>query len=431
MLPDSAMDKEAALRCTSTYLVERRLDMLPELLTTRLCSLRAAEDHLTFSVLWEMDAQANIVNAQFCKSVIHSKAALSYAQAQDILDSAPSSSDTATHTSLRILNKLARALRQRRIEAGALTLASPEVRFKLDEETQNPLDVALYQLREANSMVEEWMLLANITVAKKTLQHFPTLSVLRRHQPPSREQFAPLLQAAALAGVHLDISSSLALARSLDNANRPEDPFFNKLLRILSTRCMMPAQYLCSGELSKEEWHHYGLAAPVYTHFTSPIRRYADVLVHRLLAAAIGVAPLPNSTADRTRCQDQCSQMNRRHRAAQLAQRASVQLYTLIFFKNRVCVEDAYVLSVGEEKMGVLVPRYGFEGALLLSDMRASLQAAEVVFMAERSAIQFNGIPSKKGTRTISIFDRVRVRISTLEGDNNEHTLQLTLEKAE
>jgi exosome complex exonuclease DIS3/RRP44 len=105
----------------------------------------------------------------------------------------------------------------------------------------------LLSCRESNSMVEEFMLLANITVSKKILRHFPSLAVLRRHQPPSAQQFAPLVSAAASVGVRLDITSSKTLADSLDAATRPGDEYFNKLLRILSTRCMMPAQYFCSG----------------------------------------------------------------------------------------------------------------------------------------------------------------------------------------
>ena len=254
--------------------------MLPSLLTTDLCSLRCTEDHLAFSVLWEMDTAGNIIDVDFCKSVIRSKASLTYDQAQAILDD-PHGREGDVGSSVCFLNDLAKLLRQRRIDMGALTLASPEVRFKLDSETQNPTDVSMYALKESNALVEEFMLLANITVSKKILRHFPTLSVLRRHQPPSREQFGPLLSAAAAVGVSLDISSSKALADSLDLAVKEEDPYFNKLLRILSTRCMMPAQYFCSGEIPKDQWHHYGLAAPVYTHFTSPIRRYADIIVHR------------------------------------------------------------------------------------------------------------------------------------------------------
>lgn len=151
--PDTAIDKEAAHRSTSTYLVERRLDMLPGLLTTDICSLRGNEDHLTFSVLWEMDINAQIVDVSFCKSVIHSAASLTYDQAQVMLDnrslsvsdiiarpippqtaagSVVSHSDDALCCSVKLLNHIAHILRSKRIEAGALTLASPEVRFKLD-----------------------------------------------------------------------------------------------------------------------------------------------------------------------------------------------------------------------------------------------------------------------------------------------------------
>lgn len=153
MHPDTAIDKEAAHRSTSTYLVERRLDMLPGLLTTDICSLRGHEDHLTFSVLWEMDSDGQILSVDFCKSVIHSAASLTYDQAQVMLDDSSLSveeilarplpvssatskgrdhSDDAVRCSVKLLNHIAHILRDRRIEAGALTLASPEVRFKLD-----------------------------------------------------------------------------------------------------------------------------------------------------------------------------------------------------------------------------------------------------------------------------------------------------------
>ena len=225
------MDKEAALRSTSTYLVERRLDMLPGLLTTDLCSLRSSEDHLAFSVIWEMDQEGNILSVDFFKSVIRSKASLTYEQAQNMLD-APNPTDDI-NASVNRLNRLARIFRQRRIDTGALTLASPEVRFKFDERNVggNPTDVGMYQLSESNALVEEFMLLANMyrtcllsyafllfglnillncisTVAKKILRHFPTLAVLRRHQPPSREQFTSLVSAASAVGVHIDISTS-------------------------------------------------------------------------------------------------------------------------------------------------------------------------------------------------------------------------------
>lgn len=259
---------------------------------------------------------------------------------------------------------LAVKLRQRRRDAGALTLASTEVRFKLDAETQDPTDVAAYNLKASNALVEEWMLIANITVAKKVLRHYPTLGILRRHQPPSRTQFASLLEAARAVGITLNIDSSKTLADSLDRAVRPGDTNFNKLLRILSTRCMMPAQYFCSGDLPKDQWHHYGLATPVYTHFTSPIRRYADLLVHRLLAAAISVTSLPIANADRARQHDICAHMNRRHRAAQHIQRASVNLHSILFFSEHPTVEPAYVLSVLKDRISVIAPKYGIESMI-------------------------------------------------------------------
>ena len=118
--------------------------------------------------------------------------------------------------------------------------------------------MSTYSLKESNALVEEFMLLANITVAKQILKHFPTLSVLRKHEAPSRLQFESLLKQAEIVGVKIDITSSKRLADSLDLAQK-DDAYFNKLLRIMTTRCMKPAQYFCSGESPKEMWHHYGL----------------------------------------------------------------------------------------------------------------------------------------------------------------------------
>ena len=269
----SAMDLEAANRSTSTYLVNKRLDMLPALLTTDLCSLRANVDRYAFSVIWEVTPDADIVNVDFKKSVIHSIAALTYQQAQSFIDQPDDHSDDPQVGAVKRLASLARKFRKKRIDAGALTLASPEVKFVLDSESLNPTDVQAYAMVEANALVEEFMLLANITVAKKILRNYPTLSVLRRHPSPNRAMFEGLISKARCRGFEIDIENSKRLADSLDAAQLESEPYFNKLLRILSTRCMSPAQYFCSGEYRPMDWHHYGLAAPVYTHFTSPIRR--------------------------------------------------------------------------------------------------------------------------------------------------------------
>jgi exosome complex exonuclease DIS3/RRP44 len=420
----TAIDLEAANRSTSTYLVNKRLDMLPSLLTTDLCSLKGNVDRFAFSVLWEVTPEADIVDVQFKKSVIHSIAALTYQQAQGMIDQ-PDDEEDIKAGAVKRLNSLARILRKRRIAAGALTLASPEVKFVLDSESLNPTDVQAYQLFEANALVEEFMLFANVTVGKKILRHYPTLSVLRRHPAPNRSMFDSLISKANCKGFSINIEDSKHLADSLDAAVDGDDPYFNKLLRILSTRCMSPAQYFCSGEYKPTDWHHYGLAAPVYTHFTSPIRRYADVCVHRLLAASIGVEPLPVHLSSKSHLHDLAANMNRRHRSAQLAGRASVQLHTLIVFsgENGEKEEDAYVLDVdtnqsSEPSFTVIVPRYGIEGRVRLPHLTALDE--NIKRDAEKHSI------SHKGTK-IQVFDKVRVRISVKVLQETQKELMLDL----
>mmetsp|Transcript_17346 Transcript_17346/g.47865 ORF Transcript_17346/g.47865 Transcript_17346/m.47865 type:complete len:980 (+) Transcript_17346:485-3424(+) len=421
--PGSAMDLEAANRSTSTYLVNKRLDMLPALLTTDLCSLKADVDRYAFSVIWEVTPDAEILNVEFKKTIIHSIAALTYQQAQSFIDQPDNGGNDPQVGAVKRLASLARKFRKKRIDAGALTLASPEVKFVLDSESLNPTDVQAYALLEANALVEEFMLLANITVAKKILRHYPTLSVLRRHPSPNRAMFEGLISKARCRGFEIDIENSKRLADSLDAAQIESEPYFNKLLRILSTRCMSPAQYFCSGEFRPMDWHHYGLAAPVYTHFTSPIRRYADVCVHRLLAAAINVAPLPPHLSSKSYLHDLCSNMNRRHRAAQLAGRASVQLHTLIFFANGSKEEDAYVLEVetaekSDPSIRVMIPQYGIEGQVKLP---VPLDDPKLNRIPKENKIVYND------DIAIQVFDKVRVKIWVLEIQAYERELVIEL----
>ena len=297
--PNTAMDDEARRRGTTTYLVNRRLDMLPKPLTEDICSLRGGTERLTFSVFFRFDARTGLpvdgTPPRFTKAVIKSDAALTYQEAQTMMDDPNDRSDLAND--LRNINRCAKALRARRVAAGALSLASPEVKFELDKTTADPLDVGMYVTREANRMVEEMMLLANVASAEAILKAFPSQAMLRRHPAPAPRMFDPLLKSCAAAGVKMDVSSSKALADSLDDATRPGDEYFNTLLRIVATRCMSQAAYCVSGAArassgnvnderpsgggsSGSSLSHYGLAAPLYTHFTSPIRRYADVVVH-------------------------------------------------------------------------------------------------------------------------------------------------------
>jgi exosome complex exonuclease DIS3/RRP44 len=357
-------------------------------------------DRLAFSVLWEMDAEANITSTRFAKSVIRSEAALSYGEAQLRMDAASDRSELTA--SLRTLNALAKHLKAKRNAAGALTLGSPEVRFVLDSETSDPTDVGMYEHKEANSMVEEFMLLANIAVAAEITKAFPQCAMLRRHPPPTPGAFDSLGRSLAQHGLSLDASSSLALGASLDGCVKAGDAYFNKLTRILATRSMQQARYFSSGALSPADYAHYGLACPIYTHFTSPIRRYADQVVHRLLAAIIGWEAVSASTLDPTAANDLTDNLNLRHTMGQYAGRASVALHTLIFFRNKAVEEAAYVIKVRENGVVVLVPRYGIEGLVFVCEA------------GERSPFAYDAKTetlSAPGCR-LRTFDAVRVRIS-------------------
>ncbi|KAG7968820.1 hypothetical protein I3843_07G001100 [Carya illinoinensis] len=423
VLPGTPLDDEATQRGTSVYLVERRIDMLPKPLTEDICSLRADVERLAFSVIWlpkfqEMTSEAEIISTRYTKSVIKSSAAMSYIEAQARMDDSRLMDPLTTE--LRSMNTLAKIMRLKRIERGALTLASAEVKFQIDTETHDPLDIGMYQIREANQMVEEFMLAANVSVAEKILKHFPVFSLLRRHPSPTREMLEPLLRTAAAVGLNLDVSSSKALADSLDHAVG-DDPYFNKLIRILATRCMTQAVYFCSGDLSPQEYHHYGLAAPLYTHFTSPIRRYADVIVHRLLAASLEIYKLPSIFQDRPQLTSIADNLNYRHRNAQMAGRASVELHTLIYFRKRPTDTEARIVKIRANGFIVFVPKYGIEGPVYLAPR--SEKGGGEWFVDE----QQQKIKKMDGSLSFNVLQTIRIHMEVVEPQPNRPKLQLTL----
>ncbi|KAJ7922940.1 hypothetical protein B0H13DRAFT_1980929 [Mycena leptocephala] len=418
---DTPMDTEAAARGTTVYLVDKRIDMLPALLGTNLCSLRPDVERLAFSAIWELTPEAEIVNVRFTKSVIKSKAAFTYEEAQLRKDD-PNLQDPLT-TAIRLLNTLAQKLKAARMAAGALNLASPEVKIHLDSaESSDPIDVEQKEMRETNSLVEEFMLLANISVARKIWEAFPATAVLRRHLPPPRTNFDKLkdiLQKRK--GMSLDVSSSGALADSLDKCVDANEPSFNTLVRIMATRCMLSAEYFCSGSVGRDTFGHYGLASPIYTHFTSPIRRYADVLAHRQLSAAIGYSSLHASLHSKPHVERILEVVNRRHRMAQMAGRASVEYYVGLALKGRgeregqgQVTEEAFVIRTFTNGLGVFVYKLGIEGLVMFK--RDITQ-----FDADNYAVTIPGsstaVPGDKDV-TISVFDKVVVNIE-VEKDKN------------
>jgi exosome complex exonuclease DIS3/RRP44 len=403
--PDTAMDREASMRGTTVYLVDKRIDMLPMLLGTDLCSLKPYVERYAFSTLWELTPDADIVSVQFTKSVIRSREAFSYEQAQLRIDDA-SQKDELTR-GMRVLMMLSKRLKAKRMAAGALNLASPEVRVETESETSDPIDVKTKQMLDTNSLVEEFMLLANISVAQKIYEAFPQTALLRRHGAPPRTNFEELAnQLKVRKGMELRVDSSKALADSLDTCVDGTEPFFNTLVRILATRCMMAAEYFCSGTQAYPEFRHYGLASEIYTHFTSPIRRYADLEVHRQLAAAIDYEQLHPSLHSRSKLEGVCKNINVRHRNAQFAGRASVEYYVGQALKGRVIEEEGFVMRVFSNGFVVFVPRFGIEGLIRLRDLETPEPQGE--FDAETYTLKVSGNRNLE----VRLFQKTKVRIS-------------------
>ncbi|KAK4128190.1 RNB-domain-containing protein [Parathielavia appendiculata] len=403
--PNNAMDTEASIRGTTVYMVDKRIDMLPMLLGTDLCSLKPYVERYAFSVLWEMTTDADIVNVRFTKSVIKSREAFSYEQAQLRVDD-QSQQDELTK-SIRTLLALSRKLKQKRLDAGALSLSSPEVKVQMESETSDPIDVKTKELLDTMSLVEEFMLLANVSVARKIYEAFPQTAILRRHGAPPKTNFDELAnQLRVKRGLNLSVESSRALADSLDACVDPKEPFFNTLARIMATRCMMAAEYFCSGTQAYPEFRHYGLASEIYTHFTSPIRRYADLVAHRQLAAAIGYEAVHPSVRSRGKLEAVCKNINVRHRNAQLAGRASIAYYVGQALRGKAAEEDGFVLKIFSNGFVVLVPRFGIEALIRLRDLGDPEPAAE--YDAETYTLKTSG----SRELTVELFQKVRVKVT-------------------
>ena len=362
----SVVDKIAAKNCNTIYLVHKRTDMLPKVLTENLCSLVGKKERLAFSVLWEFDKDTlEIKNVKYAKSVIKSLAALEYGQAQNILNDP--NDDSIMAKSIKIMDKITRHLKQQRLEAGALILSSNSMKFNLDNETNTITDISEYKTYQTNSLVEECMLLANVWVAKKIYESFPSCAILRRHPPPKEKELNNFIKILKERGFELKAGNNMELNNSLDNINKKGDPFFNKLVRSLLTRTMNQAKYFPSCEFSYEEFYHYGLAMEIYTHFTSPIRRYSDILVHRLLSAALENDYLPMEIANKVKMNKECTQMNRQNRVGFFCGQDSNYFSAFTFFKeheNKSKTLEVVIHNIDEKFIKAMSVEYGIEGNL-------------------------------------------------------------------
>lgn len=289
---NTPLDAKVAEKATTIYLVERAYHMLPDELCM-LCSLFPGVDKLAFSVFWEVTPEAKIISHRFAKTVIHSCAQLAYEHAQAILDDEESKADFPEtyngydykdiHKVIKVLGKIAATFRKNRFEGGALRIDQPKVSFHLDGNNGLPDSYWIYESKESHQLIEELMLLANMTVAARIKDDHPKLAFLRCHPPPSGYMLKQLAKSLIPIGIKLDIKSAGDLHRSLQPHVGPENTDKGKamVLNMLCAKPMTRAKYFCADGCDDDDFHHYALNVPLYTHFTSPIRRYADIMVHR------------------------------------------------------------------------------------------------------------------------------------------------------
>ncbi|XP_021369057.1 DIS3-like exonuclease 1 isoform X3 [Mizuhopecten yessoensis] len=439
--PGTLTDQEGKSRSTTVYLADRRYDMLPGILSANLCSLISGVDRYAVSVIWELDSSYNPVNVWYGKTIIRSSYKLFYEIAQAMSDGMPThevvknvpelqnlpESDIKNKTKvLRSavcrLMEVARHLKARRVRGGALELESTEVQIQLTE-TKSVENLTPKEHLEVHETIAECMIFANHWVAKKIAQAFPNSALLRHHPLPREEKFENLLTCASAKNYNVHTDSSKALAESLDTCDDANDPVINKLMRSLATMAMSNAAYFSTGALPLDQFFHYGLALDLYTHFTSPIRRYADIVVHRQLMAAVSKVTDTSGLPSNKELEELSEHINHQHRASQNAQRDSQELFQYLFFKGRnpedeCCTVDAVIYQLRANGVFVLAPRYGIKGPVYLKN-----KEGQVVYVQSDGQLEWSGgsiiktdhtisVQSMFGTQSYRLLDHITVRIT-------------------
>ena len=332
--PGTALDKEAYERATSVYLPDRVLPMLPERISNELCSLRPKEDKLTFAAVFELTPKGEIKDHWIGKTIIHSNHRFTYEEVQEIIEK----EDGIYRDEILLLNSLAQRFRKQRFKKGAINFSSQEVRFKLDE-TGKPIGIIIKESKEAHQLIEEFMLLANRFVAENVgkikINKKPIPFPYRVHDTPDEMKLKPFVEFAKKYGHQFDTKSPEGIAESFnqmlrDVHGKPEQ----HVLEQLGIRTMAKAIY------TTENIGHYGLGFKHYCHFTSPIRRYPDILVHRILEQV-----LDSSIDIDKKLEQKCKHCSEKERGAMEAERAANKYKQVEYMKDYVGEEFEAVVS--------------------------------------------------------------------------------------
>lgn len=342
--PGGPIDQEAYDRGTSVYMVDRVVPMLPEKLSNGICSLQPRTDKLCFSAVFEMDMNAKIVSEWYGKTIINSDKRYNYEQVQEIIEGA----GDEYRDNLMILHQLACKLREERFRRGSIAFTSQEVKFRLDENGK-PIEVYIKKQLDSNRLIEDFMLLANRKVAEKVGMKRGSQKVkpfvYRIHDEPNPEKLRVFSEYAAKLGYKLSLQSSKSIADSLNQLFRKiEGRAEENLIENIAVRTMAKAEY------STNNIGHFGLAFNWYTHFTSPIRRYPDLMVHRLLFAYLANHNVTEDPA----LEDKCKHASEQERKALEAERASTKLKQAEYLMDKIGQDFDGVIS-GVSKWGVYV----------------------------------------------------------------------------
>ncbi len=402
--PGTSLDKEAYRRGTSVYLVDRTIPMLPEKLSNNLCSLRPNEDRLAFSAVFDMDKNGEVKEEWYGKTVIHSNRRFTYEEAQQRIEK--KEGDYAEEVVL--LNEIAKRLQKDRFNKGSISFETTELKFKLDE-TGYPIEVAPKERKDAHKMIEDFMLLANKKVAalfRKKEGEVAREFVFRTHDWPDQEKLENFSLFAKNFGYSINISSK-DLSKELNQFNakisgKPEE----SVLQGLAIRSMAKAKY------TRENSGHFGLGFKDYTHFTSPIRRYPDVMVHRFLQEKI----IGHKQKQDQNLEKKCQYLSEKEKSAAEAERASVKYKQVEFMQDQIGAEYIGIVS-GVTDFGIYVEisEMKCEGMIRIRDI------LDDFFVAEPH--KFRVIGQQSGME-IRIGDEVMVEVTS--ADLNKRTIDLS-----